>query len=359
MRKLWLALGGLLAALLVGEIVCRLVTDDPFETAGKMRDSWRATGLTSDPDVDFSFEPGYEGRMTLEGEYDVPFRINGQGLRDDHDYAAEHPGTTRILLVGDSFVFGIGVELPDTLGKQLERALNAGRPARPAEVIAVGVPSYGLDAYVGVVERWMPRLQPDLVLVALYPGNDLLDYELKARDPRVVVRGMLVSQNLAWDWNLRRVSILASLIFGDLNPYPRIESHRPRRPTPQDFAHIFRTIRPLIARFAAAQRPGGPPVAITACYARESVPAWRDGALDAAVPPWNEVLAEFTRQGLRVLDPKPAWLAPELPWQDYFFARDAHYRPAGNRFLAEWLAARLQAEYPALLAPAAASAAPR
>lgn len=350
MHKAWLAVGGTLLALLIGEVVCRLRFEDPFQGLGEFRNSWRVVGLTSDPELEFSFEPGYEGRMTLSGEYDVPFRINARGLRDDHEYAAGHPGTTRILLVGDSFVFGVGVELKDTLGKQLERALNEAHLSQPVEVVAAGVPSYGIDAYALLIERWVPRLHPDLVIVALYPGNDLLDYELKASDPHIVIEGMLVGQRQAWSWNLRRYSMLAHMLLQNFNPYSRIEAHRPDHPTSQDIAHIFRTIQPWIARIAAAQRPGGPPIAITACYARETVPAWRDGTLGAAVPPWNEVLAEFTRLGLNVLDSKPAWIAPALVVRDFFFERDAHYRPAGNRFVAEWLAARLRAEYPALLA---------
>ena len=358
MHKGWLAVGGTLGALLVGEIVLRMRFEDPFTGQGEFRDSWRLVGLTSDPELEFSFQPGYEGRMTLSGEYDVPFRINAQGLRDDHEYAAEHPGTTRILLVGDSFVFGIGVELQDTLGKQLERALNAARPGQPVEVVAAGVPSYGIDAYALLIERWVPRLRPELVVVALYPGNDLLDYELKATDPSIVIEGMLVGQRQAWSWNLRRHSMLAHLLLQNFNPYTRIESHRPRLPKPEDIAHIFRTIQPWIARIAAAQRPGGPAIAISACYARESVPAWRKGILDAATPPWNEVLAECRRVGLTVLDPKPAWIEPDLLVRDFFFERDTHYTAAGNRFVAEWLAAQLLAEYPELLT-VAPTASPR
>jgi lysophospholipase L1-like esterase len=349
MHKGWLAVGGTVVALLVAEVVCRMVVEDPFQGLGESRNSWRVVGLAPDPELEFSFQPGYEGRMTLAGEYDVPFRINAQGLRDDHEYAAEHPGTTRILLVGDSFVFGVGVELQDSLGKQLERALNESGLAQPVEVVAAGVPSYGLDAYALLIERWVPRLHPDLAIVALYPGNDLLDYELKATDPRIVIEGMLVGKRQAWSWNLRRYSTLAHVLLQRFNPYPRIEQQRPDRPTPQDLAHLFRTMQPWIARIAAAQASGGPPTAITACYARESVPAWRQGTLEAAVPPWNEVLAECARVGLKVLDPKPAWLAPDLVVRDFFFARDTHYTAAGNRFFAEWLAARLRAEYPELL----------
>jgi lysophospholipase L1-like esterase len=359
MRKAWLAVGGTVAALLLAELIVRAVTEDPFEGLGESRDSWRVVGLQSDPELEFSFQPGYSGRMTLAGEYDVPFRINAQGLRDDHEYAAEHPGTARVLLVGDSFVFGVGVELQDSLGKQLEQALNAGPdgapPPRPVEVVAAGVPSYGLDAYALLVERWVPRLRPDLVVVALYPGNDLLDYELKATDPRVVIEGMLVNERIAWSWKLRRASSLAHLLLQRFNPKPRIENHRPDRMQASDIERLFHTMQPWVARIAAADA-AGTPVAVTACYARESVPHWRDGTVEATIPPWKELLADFAEHGVTVLDPKPAWIAaPSV--REFFFSRDAHYTAAGNRFIARWLAERLREEFAPELDGAGAAAA--
>lgn len=355
MRKLWWSVGGLLIALLTAEIVCRLFVDDPFGEPPRSRESWRVTGLVADPELEFSFQPGYEGRMTLAGEYDVPFRINGQGLRDDHEFAEAH-ADTRVLLVGDSFVFGVGVELADTLGEQLEAALNdavaapdaPAAPARTVEVVAAGVPSYGLDAYAVLVERWMPRLRPDLVVVALHPGNDLLDYELKASDPHTVVDGMLVGRRQAWNWTLSRYSRAAYLLLGDLNPYPRVEQHRPDHPTPEQLAHLVRTIEPWIARLAATQRPGGPPIAVVVCHGRTTVQSWRSGDLAACVPPYREVVAGLQHAGLTVLDPQPAWLAPGIVVEDCFFAHDAHYRPAGNRLVGRWLAQQLRAEWPAI-----------
>jgi hypothetical protein len=65
MRKGWLAVGGTVAALLVAEAVCRMRFEDPFEGLGESRNSWRVVGLMPDPELEFSFEPGYEGRMTL------------------------------------------------------------------------------------------------------------------------------------------------------------------------------------------------------------------------------------------------------------------------------------------------------
>ncbi len=344
MRKWALIGGGLLVGLILAEGVCRLLFPNPITGApDENRNTWRVEGLVNDEQLEFSFEPGYAGRMTLAGDYDVPFRINGQGLRADADYAASHPGGRRILLVGDSFVFGIGVELQDTLGEQLERALNAddsGGP--PVEVVAAGVPSYGLDHYAGLIERWVPRLQPDLVLVALFPGNDLLDYELSQRDRKVVIEGRLVKQRQAWSYNLRKYSALAHLLLERFNPHERIELIRPQKPTPEELAHIYATIEPWIGRVVAAPGPDGPPVAIVLIETKGMIAAQQDGRKGFTIPPLNDVLADFRDAGCQVFEPVDAWIAAPPPLEQYFFTRDVHHSAAGNRFVAQWLAPRLR-----------------
>jgi len=45
-------------------------------------------------------------------EVDVEYRINGQGLRADRDYPLQKPaGTCRVAVFGDSFFFGIELDL--------------------------------------------------------------------------------------------------------------------------------------------------------------------------------------------------------------------------------------------------------
>jgi lysophospholipase L1-like esterase len=344
MRRRVLIGGGLLVGLVLAEGVCRLTFPNPITgEPDEERNTWRLEGLVADEELEFSFEPGYSGRMTLAGDYDVSFGINGQGLRADGDFAPRHPDGRRILLVGDSFVFGIGVELQDTLGEQLERALNTdGAGGPPVEVVAAGVPSYGLDHYAGLIERWVPRLQPDLVLVALFPGNDLLDYELSRHDRKVVIEGMLVKQRQAWSFNLRKYSALAHLLLKRFNPHDRVDRARPLKPTPEDIAHIFRTIQPWVGRIVAAPGRDGPPLAIVVIESKGMIAAQQAGRLGFTIPPLADVLAEFREAGCQVLDPVDAWVAAPPPLEQYFFVKDVHYSAAGNRFVAQWLAPRLR-----------------
>ncbi|HTE06581.1 MAG TPA: hypothetical protein VK824_10315, partial [Planctomycetota bacterium] len=94
--------GGLCAGLVLAEGICRLTVSNPITgPPDPDRTSWRVEGLVNDPLVGFSFQPGFSGRMSLPGDYDVPFRISPQGLRDDRIFGPTHEGITRILLVGD------------------------------------------------------------------------------------------------------------------------------------------------------------------------------------------------------------------------------------------------------------------
>ena len=67
-----------------------------------------------DPGVIYRLVPGSAG--VYNG---TPVKINARGLRD-RDYADQAPeGSTRILVLGDSMVFGIGLPPEQTLSAQL------------------------------------------------------------------------------------------------------------------------------------------------------------------------------------------------------------------------------------------------
>jgi hypothetical protein len=109
--------------------------------------------------------PSYLPKANAEGrfrnrEFDTHVRINSQRMRADRDYAYSRSGeTTRIVAVGNSFVFGWGVEVHETTISLLERHLSPG-----VEVLNLGVSGYSARnawerlQYDGVLFR------PDLVL---------------------------------------------------------------------------------------------------------------------------------------------------------------------------------------------------
>ena len=80
----------------------------------------------------------------------------------------------RVLCVGDSMTFGEGVDDEDTYPHQLERIL-AEKLQQPVRVYNAGVISLGQQEQKDVVREFVPKLQPDLVLLQFTVANDVTD----------------------------------------------------------------------------------------------------------------------------------------------------------------------------------------
>jgi hypothetical protein len=74
-----------------------------------------------------------------------------------------------VLVVGDSYAFGLGVSEADALPGRLEAALRAS--GCPAEVVNFGIPAYHTGQELALLERIGFALEPELV-VLLYYAND-------------------------------------------------------------------------------------------------------------------------------------------------------------------------------------------
>lgn len=100
------------------------------------------------------------------------YKLNSRGFKDI-EYTVEKPeGVYRILALGDSFVYGI-VPYPHNFLTILDDNLNAaGRGA--FEVINMGVPGTEPPEYLELFKAEGMRLRPDLVMVFLFVGNDLV-----------------------------------------------------------------------------------------------------------------------------------------------------------------------------------------
>jgi hypothetical protein len=98
-------------------------------------------------------------------------RLNADGLRDV-DYGPKQPGSYRILLIGDSFTFGSGVEDDAAIWPAiLERRLGELRPlpdVRTYEVLNGGIAGSLTDKWVALYRQQRELFQPDLVLVVFF-----------------------------------------------------------------------------------------------------------------------------------------------------------------------------------------------
>ena len=117
---------------------------------------------------------GKEGWWTQEDhEFAVSIRINSQRRRDVERDAAKPAGVFRILVLGDSFIEALQVPLEETFSRRLEADLEAVMGKGAVQVSSMGVSGYGTPSQTLYYEQAGRELDPDLVLLAFYPGNDV------------------------------------------------------------------------------------------------------------------------------------------------------------------------------------------
>jgi hypothetical protein len=125
-----------------------------------------------DPDVGRLLQPNLNGRPA----FGKPVSSNALGWREGKVDLPKPAGTLRVVLLGDSFVFGPGIDPADRIGPFLEKFLaeRAGNRPRRVEVLHLGMASWNIQAETSYLRRNLGNLEPDLV-VQIVVSNDLDD----------------------------------------------------------------------------------------------------------------------------------------------------------------------------------------
>ena len=121
---------GLLVAWGLAEIGLRLLAPQPTGPSH----------LTADPELGVTPKPNHAGTVRLPGIYTYSFQHDARGFRVTPTASGD---TTRpeVLLLGDSFAYGMGVENDETIASQLALRLGArGMPARVQNGARIGRP---------------------------------------------------------------------------------------------------------------------------------------------------------------------------------------------------------------------------
>jgi hypothetical protein len=127
------------------------------------------------PDGRICGRPGFAGTWMHPEFSGVRFEINEYGFRDGLDEVSPpQPGEVSILVLGDSVAFGTGVNLEETFQERVEQQ-GANLIKRPLRVYDASMPGRGQVHQWLDLKEWAPRLEPDIVVVALYEGNDFSD----------------------------------------------------------------------------------------------------------------------------------------------------------------------------------------
>src|SRR3954468_540401 len=160
-KNLAVALVSVAVALVLGEMALRVV-------GFSYPNFWRP-----DPVVGTVLAPGMEGWQRDEGSAYV--KVSAQGLRDREHSVAKPAGTYRIAVLGDSYAEAMQVEMDRAFWALLPEKLKACGFAggKSIETVNFGVSGYGTSHELLTLQSRVWQYQPDMVLLAFFPGNDV------------------------------------------------------------------------------------------------------------------------------------------------------------------------------------------
>lgn len=313
----------------------------------------------------YALRPGYTGRVTNFVEFDTQVAVTEEGLRAPVRSAPS--ATLRLLTVGDSFAFGWGVEGGEAF--PIRTAELLGRPGQPVVGLNGGVPGFGLLDAVGVLEHRGPALRPDFVVVAVFPGNDLVDATDKHGSVRVedgLVTGF--GGTRGWKDRLDAGSHLFRLTKRALGP--TIREVLGRGPTWEQayLRDVVRSYRrepgELLLEGRERTRAAGLrlPELIAATGATRALAVLMPGPLGADPDRFDRALrsfgldpadysqdvpgawfaALFHEVGLDVVDLGPAFRAGVEAGRPLFFRHDPHWTVEGHELAAREIAERIE-----------------
>ncbi len=175
--RLLLVFGGLIVALGIGEVLVRVFWEElrprrDVEIDYAMDLPAPITGLPFGFTPNSEFEGIYDGDPygTLPEDLTIRYRINESGFREPPFADRDPQYAVRILVMGDSFAFGEGVSVGERSTEIMDGVLDQ-RIRGGVDTINAAVSGYASSDELGLARFLIPRLDPDLVLLA-YCLND-------------------------------------------------------------------------------------------------------------------------------------------------------------------------------------------
>lgn len=180
-RDLALVALAIVAALGLVEAGLRLLRPQPTYAAlrAQLEDFFAASPYNT-----FELRKGYSGvgRSMEHPGATFPVHVNSFGFRGNELDA----GKPVVLVVGDSFTFGVHVRDEEAYPAVLDRLLQASHPGH--QVVNAGFAAgFETDQHYVWLKHNLGRLKPRVVVLGVFPGNDILGINREAwadRDAR-------------------------------------------------------------------------------------------------------------------------------------------------------------------------------
>lgn len=105
-------------------------------------------------------------------EYATSIKLNSDYFRGQQFSIPKKKNELRIFLIGDSFIFGTGVNENETINNHIESKLNKDSQSI-FKVYNLGRSGSGPIEYLGVAKQFK-KYNPDLIILCLYVDNDII-----------------------------------------------------------------------------------------------------------------------------------------------------------------------------------------
>ncbi|WP_373515987.1 hypothetical protein [Persicitalea sp.] len=120
------------------------------------------------------------------------YKLNSKGFKDVEYNKKKGEGAYRIVGIGDSFTFGVP-PYPYNFLTLLEDTLNTVSSLPPVELINMGISSTGPPQYLSLITDEALDLEPDMVLLSFFVGNDIRESSRHSLKRRVYTYSYLTS----------------------------------------------------------------------------------------------------------------------------------------------------------------------
>jgi len=168
---------GCALALVMGEIAVR-IAEPRADTPGlPLPGSARLYGFAPN-------STGYAGG--------VAFWTNSSGFRGEDFTSIDPEQDVVVMVLGDSYSFGYGVQANEAYPAVLEADLRERYPARRLRVVNLAIPGYDTSQELATLQEWGPRLHPRFVLLQ-YHLNDISRHDEGSGPQPHDLRGVLTA----------------------------------------------------------------------------------------------------------------------------------------------------------------------
>lgn len=129
---------------------------------------WGNGSFIPNEQTGYMHKPSYEGYVFRKNAFKTFVRINSEGLRDSH-LEEQMAYSKKVLILGDSFAFGLGVEGKKIFPYLLQKKMNA----HDIGVINAAQSGYSVEQECLFGITLQKKYSPVLIILALFAENDV------------------------------------------------------------------------------------------------------------------------------------------------------------------------------------------